>query len=69
MKVSVCYTIVKNIVINADDKFKSVSDSDCDSLQGDLLEALYASDEIPDNCDIISVFDDDTGDVMYISES
>jgi len=67
MKVSVCYTIVKDIVIEVDDKFKSLSESYCPSLTGDLLEAIYTSDEIPDNCDIISVFDDDTDDVLYES--
>ena len=72
MKVSVCCTIVKEVTIEIDDKFKSLLDDEslpvfCDrsTLKDEMIEALYTSKEIPDDCDIISAFDDETGEVMF----
>lgn len=73
MKVSVCYTIVKDVTIEISDKFKPLADDSlpvfCDyrGLTNEMLEALYTADEIPDDCDIISVFDEETDEVMYES--
>lgn len=74
MKVSVCYTIVKEAIVDVDDKFEPLVDDEslpmfCNraALRDELIETLYTADEIPDDCDIISVFDDDTGNVIYES--
>ena len=74
MKVSVCYTIVKEVVVDVDDKFESLVDDEslpmfCNraALKDELIEAVYTADEIPDDCDIISIYDDERGDVMYES--
>ena len=73
MKVSVCYTIVKDITVEISDKFKPLVDESlpmfCDyrALTNEMLEALYTSEEMPDDCDIISVFDEETEEPMYES--
>lgn len=73
MKVSVCYTIVKDVTVEISDKFKSLVDESlpvfCDyrSLTNEMLGALYEAEEIPNNCDIISVFDEETDEPMYES--
>lgn len=73
MKVSVCYNIVKDVTVEISDKFKPLADESlytfCDysSLTNEMLENLYTADEIPDNCDIISVYDDETSEPMYES--
>lgn len=73
MKVSVCYTIVKDITIEISDKFKPLADDSlpmsCNyrDLTNEMLEALYTAEEIPDNCDIISVFDEETEEPMFES--
>lgn len=70
MKVSVCYTIVKEVVVDVDDKFKSLVDESlpifCNyaALTDELIETLYTADEIPDDCDIISIYDDESGEVI-----
>ena len=70
MKVSVCYTIVKEVVVDVDDKFESLVDESlpmfCNraTLRDELIETLYTADEIPDDCDIISIYDDESGEVI-----
>jgi len=73
MKVSVCYTIVKEVTVETSDKFQSLVDDSlpmfCNrrGLQSELLETLYTAEEIPDDCDIISVFNEETEEPMYES--
>ena len=70
MKVSVCYTIVKEVVVDVDDKFESLVDESlpmfCNraTLRDELIETLYTADEIPDDCDIVSIYDDESGEVI-----
>lgn len=71
MKVSVCYTIVKDVVVDVDDKFKALVDDEflpmfCNRvvLRDELIEAVYTADEIPDDCDIVSIYDDESGEVI-----
>lgn len=71
MKVSVCYTIVKEVVVDVDDKFESLVDDEslpmfCNraALRDELIEAVYTADEIPDDCDIVSIYDDESGEVI-----
>lgn len=69
MKVSVCYTIVRDVVVDVDDKFEplvneSMPFRDYGALADELIETLYTADEIPDDCDIVSIYDDESGEVI-----
>ena len=69
MKVSVCYTIVRDVVIEVDDKFEPLVDEslpfcDYEALADELIETLYTADEIPNDCDIVSIYDDESGEVI-----
>ena len=70
MKVSVTYQITRDVIIEVDDKYEelidnnsNISNQDWCYLQDKLIEKV--SDEIPAEAYIISIYDNDTDELIF----